>query len=339
MTRTLKQHYAPHIERIENLMLAELAYWQWDAVPRLQELVRAQLGRKGKRLRPLLTLIFADLFGGPLERTYAAAAAIEVYHTATLIYDDIQDNSEFRRGLPCAHVTTSTSTAMNLAGTIRSLMYHILHRAVELTPEERLEIHRRIDEAATRVSCGQSIDIGWHEGWYLDYQHYPYDQMVAWKSAALFGCAAGAGAFIAGASMEEVRQAEDTGTDLGILFQMVDDYLDIYGDPQIMRRPLFNDFREGKLAYPVIILLDKLAASSNNDTLLRVLESLARRDAQRTDWQWMVQLMDEFDVRGDLRRRFDQRARQFKSQVASLGSNIEARRYAWSFVDLLLAHA
>ena len=338
MTESLKHHYTSHIEKIEQLMLSELPHWQWDAVQELQELVRTQLTRTGKRLRPLLVLIFADLFESQLERTYAPAAAIEVYHTATLIYDDIQDNSEFRRGLPCAHVTNSTSIAMNLAGTIRSFMYHILHHDCTLTAVEKLETHRRIDTAATCVSLGQSIDIGWHEGWYPGYQDYPYEQMVKWKSAALFGCAAGLGAYIAGAPGNEVQQAENAGIELGVLFQMVDDYLDIFGDPKIMRRPLFNDFREGKLTHPVIVFLDKLSATSNNPLSSKVLESLAERNAYQMDWQWLVQLLEEFNVREDLRRIFQLRATRLKSQIVGLGSNAQARDYLHSFVDLILAN-
>ncbi len=338
MPKALKHHYASHITQIDSLMLAELTQWQWDAVPQLQELAKLYLTRAGKRLRPLLTLIFTDVFGGQLERTYAAAAAIEVYHTASLIIDDIQDNSEFRRGLPCAHVTASTSMAMNLAGTIRSLMYHILYRACELTPVEQLEIHRRIDEAATSVPRGQSIDIGWHEGWYPSYRAYPYEQMVRWKCAALFGCAASIGAFLAEADTTAVQQAEQVGIELGTLFQMVDDYLDLFGDPAIMRRPLFNDLREGKLTYPLIILLDKLSATSHDRMVGKVLESLAERNAQQMDWQWLVELMHECDVRRDLLRTFERRAAQLKSQIAYLGSNAEARDHVHAFVDLILAH-
>jgi geranylgeranyl diphosphate synthase type I len=181
------------------------------------------LSRAGKRLRPPLVLLFADACGVRLSRTYAAAAAIEVYHPATLIYDDIQDNAEFRRGLPCPHVTSSTSMAMNLAGTIRSLMYHILHRASDLTQAEQVEIHHQIDEAATKVSPGQSIDTGRHEQWYTGHQDYPYEQMIRWKSAALFGCSAAVGALLAGVDSETVALTESIGTNLGVLFQKMDD--------------------------------------------------------------------------------------------------------------------
>lgn len=338
MPTSPRLHYAAHLKRVNDLMVAELAHSSWDAVPQLQALARKHLAREGKQLRPLLTLLFADLFDGDLARAYPAAAAIETYHTASLIVDDIQDNSEFRRGLPCVHVTTSTSTAMNLAGTVRALMYPILYRSPKLTQEEQLYIHQRIDEMAAVVPRGQSIDIGWHEGWYPDYQSFPYDQMIRWKSAAIFGCAAHLGAFLGKSNEADVRHAEDMGVELGVLFQMVDDYLDIFGDPVTMRRPLFNDFREGKVTYPVIALLDRLSAASDDTMVARMLESLAERNALRQDWRWLVQLMNEHDVPGGLLLVFARKAQHARQNIAALGPKNKAKVRVQSFLDQVLAH-
>src|SRR5437762_13995293 len=104
----LRQRYASHIDQIERIIIEEITYWNWDDIPQMRALVMRYLARSGKRLRPLLGLLFADLYGGRLETVYWPVPAIEMYHTATLVYDDIQDNSDFRRGLPCAHATAST---------------------------------------------------------------------------------------------------------------------------------------------------------------------------------------------------------------------------------------
>lgn len=332
MPNPLYDHYATHLEQIERLMMTELEHWSWEAIPQLRVMAERYLSRTGKRLRPLLLFLFVDLLGGRLEKSYAAAAAIEVYHTATLIYDDIQDNSEFRRGLPCAHVTASTSMAMNLAGTIRSLMYHILHLTSELTSDERLEIHLRIDEAATRVSLGQSIDIGWHEQWYSNYQSYPYEQMVRWKSAALFGCAATIGAFLAGGNRSTVAHAESIGIELGALFQKVDDYLDIFGDPALSGRPLYNDFNEGKLSQPVLCLLDQLSLYGQTEQVERVLTSLARREIRQADWQWLVDLMLEYKVAILLQEQF----RETEAKLARSLEEYKDRREARERLNLFI---
>jgi geranylgeranyl diphosphate synthase type I len=333
MTDALHESYATHLEHISELMLKELHYWPWENVPRLRAMASQYLLRTGKRLRPLLVLLFADACGAQLTRTYAAAAAIEVYHTATLIYDDIQDNAEFRRGLPCPHVTSSTSMAMNLAGTIRSLMYHILHRACDLTLAEQVEIHHRIDEAATRVSLGQSIDIGWHEQWYACYQEYPYEQMIRWKSAALFECAAAIGALLAGADPRTVALAASIGSDLGVLFQRVDDYLDIFGQPALVGRPLYNDLHEGKVSLPVLCLLDQLRAHGRTDTVTLVLQHLAARAHEQRDWHWLLDLMRTYNVAGLLQ----EQVRQAETQLAALLQQFPGRQEVVGLLALFLA--
>src|SRR5258708_36317893 len=110
--------------------------------------------------------------------------------------------------------------------------------------------------------------------------------MMQWKSATLFGCTAAIGALLAGASLKAVNQAEQIGKEMGMLFQMVDDYLDIFGNREVMRRPLFNDFREGKGTYPVIQLLDQLSLQRKRDTVNHILQRLAKRNAHEGHWQW-----------------------------------------------------
>lgn len=332
----LQQSYAPHIARVEQIMAAEIENWEWEFVPQMKNMVLSYLGRSGKRLRPLLSLIFCDLYSGSFEKISYASAAIETYHTATLIYDDIQDNSEFRRGLPCAHVTASTSMAMNQAGAIRSLMYHMIHRCNLLSMEEKNETHKRIDKAATLVSLGQSIDIGWHEGWYKSYQDFPYEKMIAWKTAALFSCAAYLGAFLAKANPEQTIQAENWGKDIGILFQIVDDYHDVFGNPAQRGRPLNDDFREGKLTAPVIYLLNDLSSDGKSNLVSDVLEQLSRREAKQFEWGWLTELMIKHKIDQQLQTEFSQRIAALRAQADELGTNTNARESLRLFTDILL---
>ncbi len=102
MLEALSSQYATHLAEIDRLVDEELARWPWQDVPALERLIRQQLRRKGKRLRPLLMFTLADLVGGDPWRVTAGAAGVELYHLASLILDDIQDNSTFRRGCrPC----------------------------------------------------------------------------------------------------------------------------------------------------------------------------------------------------------------------------------------------
>ncbi len=281
-------------------------------------------------------LLFADLHDGALETAYWPAAAIEVYHTATLIYDDIQDNSEFRRGQPCAHVTASTSTAMNLAAVVRTLMYHFLHRSPHLSTTQKLEIHQLLDHTATLVALGQSIDIGWHEGWYSSYQDFPYERMIMWKSAVLFGCAAAIGTLLSGVDAPVVRQAEKLGLEIGQLFQMLDDYLDVFGNSATMRRPLFNDFREGKITLPVICLLTQLSADGKAKMTQDILQRLRERDMQNMNWQWLVDLMLESKIDCYLRKQFQEKVSELTSAIELIGGNTEVRQGLCLFIASLI---
>jgi len=328
--------YPYHLQQIETLVVEEVSQWIWDDVPQMRELVMSYLGRKGKHLRPLLLFIFIDLHSGRVERAYGPAAALEIYHTATLIYDDIQDNSEFRRGLPCAHITASTSTAMNLAAVVRTLMYHCIHRSPHLSVTEKLAVHQQLDCTATFVSLGQSIDIGWHEGWYNSYRDFPYERMIQWKSAALFRAAASIGTFLSGANMAMVKRAEEVGQQMGMLFQMVDDYLDVFGDAVLMRRPLYNDFREGKITYPVLCLLDQLTKQAPSGRADVVLQRLAKRDALEVNWQWLVDLMLEFRVDQLLQAQLIEKVRQLTLSIQQVGRNATVRDDLSAFLDLIM---
>lgn len=337
MFHMLHQRYADHIDQIERLMTEEIMYWDWDDIPQMKALVIRYLARSGKRLRPLLGLLFTELYEGRLEAIYWPAAAIEVYHTASLIYDDIQDNSEFRRGLPCAHVTASTGTAINLAAVTRTLMYDFLHRSPHLDATQKLEVHQMLDHAATLVALGQSIDIGWHEGWYPTYRSFPYERMIRWKSASLFGCIAAVGAMLSGADPNAVRQAEQMGIEIGILFQMIDDYLDIFGDPEVMRRPLFTDFCEGKVTYPVICLFDQLTSCGKVDVVNYVLQRLEKRDDHEENWQWLVDLMLEFGIDERLQNQFQEKVRQLTCSIGEIAGNTEVQENLNVFVNSLVS--
>lgn len=339
MLDILQNSYAPYLAETGKVMLSEVEHLNWEFAPQMKDLVLGYLTRTGKRLRPLMLFIFNDLFSGNIARTCCAAASIETYHTATLIYDDIQDNSEFRRGLPCAHITASTSMAMNQAGVIRSLMYHMLYRCHKLSAEEKLAVHQHIDKATTLVSLGQSIDIGWHEGWYTTYRDFPYAAMIAQKTAALFGCAAAIGAYLARATQREIDVAEQMGTEIGSLFQTVDDYLDVFGDPVLMGRPLNDDLREGKITAPVLCLFNELAERGDLATIEKIIFELDQRDKTRTDWEWVSDLMLCYKVDQILLTQFTGRVHHILAQTERLGNNPTARQNLQYLLQTILSGA
>ena len=330
MLAALHARYATHLAELDRLMLDELARWRSADIDRLWTLTQAQIERHGKRLRPLLALTMAEYLGGDPRIAVRGAASVELYHTASLILDDVQDHSEIRRGEPTVSASVSPSTAVNVALFVRSLAYHVIYGDTNGDPAQRLRMHQELDEAATHLILGQSIDIGWHEKWYPSYRQFPYDRMIAGKSGALFGCAAAIGACAAGAGATVITAARDYGIAFGALYQMVDDYLDVFGDETILRRPRFDDFREGKMTGPLICLLSELRDQGRQHDMDRVARALAGDHPAGRDWDWLLELMRQHDVDGKLRKEISERATELAEPAIDVRSSDPA-----SFAELV----
>lgn len=165
---------------------------------------------------------------------------------------------------------------------------------------------------------GQSIDIGWHQGWYPSFKEFPYKEMITNKTASLFGCCATIGTFLAGASTPMVEEANNIGTSIGVLFQMVNDYVDIFGNPTTLGRPLYDDFREGKLTEPVIHLLNYLHSDADFEAITRILNALNMRDKQETNWIWLVDMMKQYNIPNILKAEFAELSEDIIVRVKSL---------------------
>jgi geranylgeranyl diphosphate synthase type I len=248
----------------------------------------------------------------------------------------VQDHSEIRRGEPTVSASVGTSTAVNVALFVRSLSYHLVHRCTDQDPDEKLRIHEELDHAATRLILGQSIDIGWHENWYDSYRHFPYVRMIEGKSGALFGCAAAMGACASKADPAVIGAARDYGTAFGVLYQMVDDYLDIFGDETMLRRPRFDDFREGKMTGPVISLLSALEDGAREKDIDLVLAGLAGGNPVARDWGWLLELMQEHDIAGKLQKGISQRASRLSEPGIGSHHSSRAGNFA-QLVELIVA--
>jgi geranylgeranyl pyrophosphate synthase len=308
MKQSDRQRNALYVARVDQLMLAELERWRGDGVERFWGIVNTQVKRHGKQLRPLLSVAVADLLDGDRELVAWAAASVELYHLAALVLDDVQDNSEFRRGFPTVQATSTSSTAINTALFIRSLSYNLIDRHPSQDPGMKLALHHELANAATRLVLGQSIDIGWHEKWYESYRDFPYMQMIEGKTGALFGCAAAMGACAANVGAACIDDARTYGMSFGILYQLINDYLDAFGDPVALGRPAHEDFREGKMTGPVICLLSALDKAGHEDEMKQVLSRLSDRESDAGDWGWILELMREHGVQDRLRDELHHRA-------------------------------
>ncbi len=226
----------------------------------------------GKRVRPLIVLASARMLGGHAAeaRALPLAAAVEVFHTFTLIHDDIMDEDEIRRGVPTVHVAYGVPTAILAGDLLHSLSYRAILDAGRLgmSPEAVRDALDALVEAAVRVSRGQGYDMLFEK---TGASHHDYLRMIYLKTGALIEASAKLGAIAAGVPPEAREAMGAYGRFVGVAFQIRDDVLGIYGDPRVTGKPRYSDLRRGK---KTLLLLYALGKAQGEDKEL--LERIAR---------------------------------------------------------------
>jgi octaprenyl-diphosphate synthase len=201
----------------------------------------------GKRMRPMLILLVARNYGQVSEITQHAAVGLELLHTASLVHDDVVDESGERRGQASVNATYNNKVAVLVGDFILSTA--LLN--VSLTHNE--VIVRYLANLGRTLSNGEILQLTNISN--QDISETVYYQVIKQKTAALFEACAGIGALSAGASKDDVEKAKKFGQDLGIMFQIRDDIFD-YFDSEDIGKPTGNDMSEGKLTLPVIYALN-----------------------------------------------------------------------------------
>lgn len=201
-----------------------------------------QLG--GKRLRPVLTLMACDCFGGDIEEAMAAAASIEVFHNFTLVHDDIMDEAPLRRGHETVHIKWDLNTGILSGDAMLILAYKCLEN---YDPDRLNPIFKSFNKTALEICEGQQYDVDFENR--NDVSLDEYLKMIKFKTAVLVGTALRFGAIIAGASETNQNLIEEFGINLGLAFQIQDDYLDAFGDPKSFGKQVGGDIIENKKTF------------------------------------------------------------------------------------------
>ncbi|MGY6634385.1 MAG: polyprenyl synthetase family protein [Alkalilacustris sp.] len=215
-----------------------------EHAPRIPEVTAHLVGAGGKRLRPLLTLAAARMFGYGGRHHVDLAATVEFIHTATLLHDDVVDESTQRRGRPTANLLWDNTSSVLVGDYLFARSFQLMVGTGSLRV---LEI---LSDAAARIAEGEVLQLTAARN--LATTEETYLKVVRGKTATLFAAACEAGAVIAGANAAQVAGLRSYGDALGIAFQMVDDYLDYGGAGSAIGKNLGDDFRERKLTLPVI---------------------------------------------------------------------------------------
>lgn len=207
----------------------------------------------GKKLRPILALLSADAFGIDYRKAFDVALAIEVFHNFTLIHDDIMDDAPLRRGKVTVHEKWDINTGILSGDAMLILAYQYLESYDAPVFKKLTQL---FSKTGVEVCEGQQLDIDFETRTDVSLEEYMY--MIKLKTSVLVGSALQMGAIIAEVSDEQSSKIYDFGLNLGIAFQLQDDYLDAFGDPEIFGKQVGGDIIENKKTYLYLLTLNTL---------------------------------------------------------------------------------
>lgn len=249
-------YYTAYLENeISSLKLA-------DGPHNLFNPLRYFLSLGGKRMRPVLTLLSGEIFNTPKEESVCAALSLELFHNFSLIHDDIMDEAPVRRGKPTVHHKWNSSVAI-LSG---DALYIAAYQQLANYSDQRLPLLlQRFNETAIEVCQGQQMDMDFES---LDtVSEAEYIEMIRLKTSVLLGCALEFGAIVANQEEEIRKNLYEFGVSLGIAFQIQDDFLDLYGDPELFGKQVGGDVLANKKT-----LLFLKAAQTGDDRLHKLIQ-------------------------------------------------------------------
>ena len=217
---------------------------------------------KGKRLRPILTLMAADIFSDSYKSGLDAALAVEVFHNFSLVHDDIMDSAELRRGNETVHKKWNVSTGI-LSGDVMLIQAYQLFENYE--GEVFVDLAKLFSKTAIEVCEGQQYDVDFETR--DDVKIADYLKMITYKTAVLLGASMKMGAIIARANKDDQNKIYDFGKYLGIAFQLQDDYLDAFGDESKFGKKIGGDILENKKTFLYLKAIEFLGEENKSQLL------------------------------------------------------------------------
>ncbi len=227
----------------------------------------------GKRLRPVMVLLASQLYDGDLQYALKPALGLEIFHNFTLLHDDVMDNADIRRGEATVHKKWNENVAI-LSGDAMSIKaYQYIVSCEDKHVRSVLEV---FNNTALEVCKGQQLDMDFEERDEVTLEEYLH--MIRYKTAVLFACSLQMGGILADAEDKELQELYDLGINLGMAFQLQDDYLDVYGDVAIFGKKIGGDILAKKKTYLLIQALSKANALEKEKLLYFLNDSSLKKE-------------------------------------------------------------
>ena len=226
----------------------------------LYDPVKYVLSMGGKRIRPVLMLLSYGLFKDDVESVLMPACALEPYHNYTLLHDDLMDNADMRRGHETVHRKWDANTAILSGDSMLVLAYE---RMAKCNPVYLSDVLHTFTETALEIGEGQQYDMEFETR--NDVTEDEYIEMIRLKTSVLLACAQKIGAILAGASKQDQDNLYKFGEQIGLAFQLQDDYLDVYGDPKVFGKKVGGDIICNKKTYMLINAYNRADAEQRRE--------------------------------------------------------------------------
>ena len=243
--QTLQSMMAGEMKEVNAMILDHMQ----SSVPLIPHLASYLIASGGKRIRPLLTLASTSLFDGDMTRAHRLAAAVEFIHTATLLHDDVVDDSEERRGQKSANVVFGNEASVLVGDFLFSRAFQLM------VADGSLRVLDILSTASAIISEGEVQQLSVQNN--IETKIEDYLSVIEGKTASLFAAACEVGPVIADRDDQTVQALRDYGMNLGMAFQIIDDVLDYSAARETMGKAVGDDFREGKMTAPVIFAIEK----------------------------------------------------------------------------------
>jgi len=281
-------------------------------------IVRYILRQKGKRIRPTLVLLSAKTLGNVNEHTYRGAVLVELLHTATLVHDDVVDNSDTRRGLPSINAIWKNRIAVLMGD-------YLLARGLQIAVDnDEFSFLKVITNTVKRMSEGELLQI--QKIRKLNNDEETYYRIISDKTASLFSTCTTIGAMSITNDQNVIDDFKQFGELLGIAFQIKDDILDFEGTSSIMGKPTGNDLRDKKLTLPIIYALKQ--AEKNE---VKNIKSLIKGKLTNKDIDSIFHFVEKYDGLSYARRK----AREFADQAIQIIEKYPDSESKQALIDLV----
>lgn len=307
------------IKELQIIVNKELEKKEYEESPiALFEPMTYALSVGGKRLRPVMVLLASQMYNGDLNYAMKPALGLEIFHNFTLLHDDVMDNADIRRKQPTVHKKWNQNVAI-LSGDAMSIKAY--QYIVSCKDNHVRDVLQVFNDTALEVCKGQQLDMDFEEMEQVSLEEYL--QMIYYKTAVLFACSLKMGGILADAPQKEQEELYRLGINLGMAFQVQDDYLDVYGDVAVFGKNIGGDILAKKKTYLLIQAITKAPVADKADLFI-LLDDVEIQPEQKI--KQVTALYDKLNIREEAQQAIADYISKSKENLENLSVDEEKKK-------------